>query len=76
MCVWLINFDNSKSSKYEPISLIGGLVFAFGFRLLRFFILRKVRLKGVWNGFAEVHFQSEAYARDFSKLNRLAVVND
>lgn len=75
-CVWAISFDHSQLSRYAPVVLVGALIVALAFRILRYFVLRKVLVKGVWNGFVKVRFQSESYAKEFSELNRLALVKD
>lgn len=75
ICVWLVTLDDSKFSA-PVLFLIGGPIVALGFRILRYFVLRRVRLKNAWNGFAELHFQSESYAKEFSDINRLALIAD
>jgi hypothetical protein len=62
-------------SRYAVEFIAGGLVAALGFRIARWFVLRRVRIAKPWNGFMEVSFASEAYAKEFSELNRLALVN-
>jgi hypothetical protein len=77
MCAWLVTHDHSKLPNFAPaFFLIGGLVGAIVFRVVRYFVLRGVRLKNPWNGFIEMHFRSESYARNFSELNRLALITD
>jgi hypothetical protein len=77
ICAWLLTHDDSKLSQSAPVFfVVGGIIVALGFRILRFFILRRVRLKNAWNGFAELHFKSESYAKEFSEMNRLALVAD
>ncbi|MDB6064979.1 MAG: hypothetical protein JWR26_1187 [Pedosphaera sp.] len=50
-----------------------GLVLAALCRLARFWVLRKLRIKGASEDSVELQFASETYARRFSELNHLAV---
>lgn len=77
LCGWMLTLDDSKVSHSAPVfCIVGGVIGAVGFRFLRYFILRRVRLKNAWNGFVELHFKSELYAREFSEINRLALITD
>jgi hypothetical protein len=63
-----------SQGRYAGLFTVGGLLAALGFRIARWFVLRRVRIGKPWNGFMEVSFASEAYAKEFSELNRLALV--
>jgi hypothetical protein len=71
MCVWLLSVESTGPRAAAALFLIGAPVAAAAFRLARYLVLRKVRLNSTWNGFAEVQFRSEAYAKEFCELNRL-----
>jgi len=60
--------------RFAVLFIGGGLVAALGFRIARWFVLRRVRIGNAWNGFLEMKFSSETYAREFSELNDLALV--
>jgi hypothetical protein len=60
--------------RYVGLFTVGGLLAALVFRIARWFVLRRVRIGNAWNGFIEMSFASEAYAKEFSELNRLALV--
>jgi len=60
---------------YAGLFTVGGLLAALVFRIARWFMLRRVRIGNTWNGFIEMSFASEAYAKEFSELNRLALVD-
>jgi hypothetical protein len=60
--------------RYTGLFTVGGLLAALVFRIARWFVLRSVRIGKPWNGFIEMRFASEAYAKEFSELNRLALV--
>jgi hypothetical protein len=70
----LLTNAGGQGERYAVLFLPGGLVAALGFRVARWFVLRRVRIRKPWNGFMEVRFASESYAREFSELNRLSVV--
>jgi len=59
-------------ARFAVLFIAGGLVAAIGFRVARWFVLRGVRIGKAWNGFMEVSFASESYAKEFSELNRLS----
>ncbi len=54
---------------YVPV----GLLVALGFRIARWVLLKRVQIGNAWNGFIEVRFGSESYAKEFSELNRLSL---
>ena len=60
--------------RYAGLFTVGGLLAALVFRIARWFVLRRVRMGKPWNGFVEMGFASEAYAKEFSEMNRLAMV--
>jgi len=62
-------------SRNAGLFTVGGLLAALVFRIARWFMLRRVRIGNTWNGFIEMSFASEAYAKEFSELNRLALVD-
>lgn len=72
LCVLLLNLRENKGTLAAG-ALLGGPILAAAFRFARYLYLRKVRIKTAWNGFVEVRFDSEDYARAFSDLNRLAL---
>jgi hypothetical protein len=72
VCVLLLNLKGSDGT-LAVAALLGGPILAALFRFSRFIYLRKVRIRSAWNGFVEVRFLSENYARTFSDLNRLAL---
>jgi hypothetical protein len=73
---WFLAFSNFQHEKAATLFLVGGPIVALIFRILRWFVLRRVQLKNPWNGFAELHFKSESYAREFSELNDLSFIGD
>jgi hypothetical protein len=70
----LLGTADGPQSRYAGLFIPGGLLAALVFRIARWFVLRRVRIGKPWNGFMEVSFASEAYAKEFSELNRLALV--
>lgn len=77
---WLVSHHSYRASGALGIApvlfLFGGPVLAIAFRIIRYFVLRRVRIQNAWNGFVEVVFQSENYAREFSERNKLALIAD
>jgi len=65
---------DGRRERYAVLFIAGGLVAALGFRVARWFVLRRVGIGKPWNGFMEVKFASEAFATEFSELNHLALV--
>jgi hypothetical protein len=51
--------------------LIGGGLLAFAFRVWRFLVVRPVYIKPARDGYTELQFRSEGYAREFAEMNRL-----
>jgi hypothetical protein len=70
----LLASGEGPHGRYAVLFVAGGLVAALGFRVARWIVLRRVRIGKAWNGFMEVSFTSESYAKEFSELNRLALV--
>jgi hypothetical protein len=70
-CVILIQSDTM--SRHAVSAIIAGLALASLCRFLRFWVLRKFRIKGVWGEFLKLRISSEQYAREFAELNRLSV---
>lgn len=75
-CVWLIASPSEAPRMMPFLCLLGGTLAAVGFRNLRHFVLRRVRVRNAENGLAELLFESETYARDFSRRNQLALNKD
>ena len=71
---WLLVTTGGSQSRHAGLFTVGGLLAALVFRIARWFVLRRVRIGNAWNGFIEVSFASEAYAKEFSEMNRLALV--
>ena len=77
ICIaWLSALKASDSGKVPLLVLAGGILAAFGFRVVRYWVLRPVRIKSAWNDFVEVKFRSESYAKAFAELNRLSISTD
>lgn len=76
MPVLAMNIGDGRYTSDAVLFIPIGLVAALGFRVARWFVLRRVGIAKPWNGFMEVKFASEAFAREFSELNRLALVAD
>ena len=77
LCVfWLVNVHTSGPDATALLFLVGGLLAALGFRVARYWVLRRVRISPAWEGFIEVKFKSESYAKAFAELNRLAISAD
>lgn len=74
ICCWLVSQPSTGPRSAPAAFLLGGPLVALGFRFARFLVLRGVRVGNAWNGFVEVSFKSEAYAREFSELNRLGMI--
>jgi hypothetical protein len=77
LCIHWLSADHP--SKMEWVSLLflaGGVLAAIGFRVARYWVLRRVRICPAWGGFIEVKFKSESYAKAFAELNRLAISAD
>jgi hypothetical protein len=70
----LLATADGRQSSDGVLFIAGGLVAALVSRVARWFVLRRVRIGNAWNGFIEMNFASQAYAKEFSELNRLAVV--
>jgi hypothetical protein len=70
----LLATNDGPGGRYAVLFVAGGLVAALGFRVARWFLLSSVRIGKAWNGFMEVSFASESYAKEFSELNRLSLV--
>ena len=68
----LLASGEGHHSRFAILFIAGGLIAAIGFRVARWFVLRRVRIGNAWNGFIEVSFASESFAREFTELNRLA----
>lgn len=71
----LLGTSDGHQSRYAVLFIFGGLLAALVFRIARWFVLRRVRIGNAWNGFIEMSFASEAYAKEFGEINRLALVN-
>src|SRR5262245_4081809 len=72
VCVLLMNKDG-RTGSLAVAALVVGLLLALGVRFARYLFLRKVTIKNAWEGFVEVRFLSESYARRLCDLNRLAL---
>jgi hypothetical protein len=72
---FLLVTTGGSQSRHAGLFTVGGLLAALGFRIARWFVLRRVRIGKPWNGFIEMSFASEAYAREFSEMNNFALVN-
>jgi len=70
----LLAGGEGNRARFAVLFIAGGLVAAIGFRVARWFVLRRVSIGKAWNGFVEVGFASESYAKEFSELNQLALV--
>jgi hypothetical protein len=70
----LLATADGRQSRFAVLFIAGGLVAALVSRIARWFVLRRVRIGNAWNGFIEMSFASEAYAKEFSELNSLALV--
>jgi hypothetical protein len=75
VCVLLINTAGDKGINPIP-PIVGGACLSVFFRVARFLVLRKVRIRNAWGGFVEVLFGSESYAKQLCELNRLAMAFD
>ncbi len=75
VCVLLINTSGDKPIDPVP-PLLTGVCLSVFFRVARFFVLSKVRIRNAWGGFVEVRFRSKDYARHFCELNRLPLLSD
>jgi hypothetical protein len=73
LCAWAAERDSDRLERMAFLFVPGGLIAALAFRILRSFLLRRVRIKKPWNGFVEIIFKSERYAREFAEQNRLTV---
>ncbi len=71
--VILMGIDAGDNGRYAILFIAGGLLAALGFRIARWFVLRRVKIGNAWNGFLEMVFASETFAREFSELNRLSL---
>jgi hypothetical protein len=71
----LLVTTGGSQGRYAGPFTVGGLLAALAFRITRWFVLGRVRIGKPWNGFLEMGFASEAYAKEFSEMNRLALVN-
>ena len=69
----LLASGEGNHARFAVLFIGGGLVAAIGFRVARWFLLRRVSIGKAWNGFVEVGFASESYAKEFSELNRLSL---
>ena len=70
----LLASGEGNHGRFAVLFIGGGLVAAIGFRVARWFVLRRVSIGKAWNGFMEVSFASESYAKEFSELNMLSLV--
>jgi hypothetical protein len=76
LCVWSMDKGSDREQSFSFLFVIGGVLAALVFRIVRACILRGVRVKTPWNGFVEVLFKSETFAREFAERNRLAISGD
>jgi|GEM_PF-3495697 hypothetical protein len=76
ICVLLLTQSPGTHERTALLSLLASPFLALGFRFWRFMILRPVRIKPAQDGYTEMQFQSESYARQFSELNRLQMFAD
>jgi hypothetical protein len=74
IAVLLVNADGPLA-RFAAFFVLGGLVAAVGCRIARWIVLRRVRIGNAWEGYVEVRFDSESYAKEFSEMNRLALAN-
>jgi len=71
----LLASAEGNRSRYAVLFVAGGLIAALGCRVARWIVLRRVRIGKAWNGFMEMSFASESYAKEFSELDRLSLVS-
>ena len=76
LCVWSMDQGSDHEQRFTFLFIVGGVLAALAFRIFRACILRRVRIKTPWNGFVEVLFKSETFAREFAERNRLAISAD
>ena len=76
ICVLLLTQSPGAHDRIALLSLVASPILALGFRFCRFLVLRPVRIKPAHNGYIEMQFRSEGYARQFSDLNRLQMYAD
>jgi hypothetical protein len=72
--VLVMALGDGRHERYAALFIPIGLIGALGFRIARWFVLRRVGIAKPWNGFMELRFASEAFAKEFSTLNGLALV--
>lgn len=65
--------QSDAMDRYAVLAIIAGLALASLCRFLRFWVLRRFRIKGVWGEFLELRISSEHYAKEFAELNRLSI---
>ena len=76
LCAGFMISGPDQFSARPALFLPAGLMIALGFRVARWWVLRRVRINPAWGGFVEVQFKSEDFARAFADLNRLALLAD
>jgi hypothetical protein len=73
MAACVVFLQSDTMDRYAALAIIAGLALASLCRFLRFWVLRKFRIKGVWGEFLELRISSEPYAKEFAELNRLSI---
>jgi hypothetical protein len=72
----LTSHSNMHNDRIALLCLAGSPLVALGFKIARAVTLRAVNLKSAEDGFVELQFKSETYAREFSRLTRAPLVNN
>jgi len=76
LSVWFMDRGTEREQSVCFLFIVGGIVAALAFRIFRACLLWGVRIKNPWNGFVDVLFKSEAFAKEFAEQNRLAIDAD
>jgi hypothetical protein len=72
----LTSHSNMHNDRIALLCLVGSPLLALGFKIARAVTLRAVNLKSAEDGFVEFEFKSETYAREFSRLNNVSVLQN
>lgn len=76
LCGWCITYGSDAAQRFAFVFVVGGVLAALAFRIFRACVLRGVRIKPPWNGFVEILFKSETFAKAFAEQNRLPISVD